>query len=289
LVNPAPPVTSAAAPVPVDDSAGHPRLGHAEFHPHTGRLVRLAGLDVDGPFLDVWRAPTDNDAPLYSETWRRHGLHRMRHRTDDVRADGDALMVRGRVAPAGWTFGLLTAYRWAAANGAVRLDVEVTPDGPWPDFPLPRLGLRLELPADIDKVIWYGAGPGEAYPDTRQAARVGRYRSSVDDLQTPYVFPQENGHRSDVRWVELTLAGRSGGLRIEGSPLFGLTARRWTSADLDAAKHHHELRPREHVYVNLDLEHHGIGSGSCGPGPLEKYHLTPGASRFALTFRSVNG
>ena len=57
---------------------------------------------------------------------------------------------------------------------------------------------------------WFGGGPGEAYADSRQAARVGRYSASVDELQTPYVYPQENGNRLDVRWARLTRRGRPG-------------------------------------------------------------------------------
>jgi len=81
-------------------------------------------------------------------------------------------------------------------------------------------------------------------PGQRQAARIGRFTSLIDDLQTPYVFPQENGTRIDVRWARLTSAA-GGGLRIDGSPPFGLAARRWTAAELDAATHTVDLRPGE--------------------------------------------
>jgi beta-galactosidase len=52
---------------------------------------------------------------------------------------------------------------------------------------------------------------------------VGRWQSTVDALQSPYVRPQENGANIDVRWAELS------GLRVEGEPAFFLTAHRWTT------------------------------------------------------------
>ena len=72
---------------------------------------------------------------------------------------------------------------------------------------LPRLGITFELPK-VERVEWFGTGPNEAYVDTREAAAVGKYSATVDELQTPYVRPQENGHRIDTRWA--TLDGRSG-------------------------------------------------------------------------------
>jgi beta-galactosidase len=207
----------------------------------------------------------------------------MKHRT----ISKDPL--RTRVAPAAVSFGLLTTYRWRPqADGAVRLEVEVEPDGEW-TVALPRLGVRFALPAGLGEAEWFGGGPGEAYPDSRQAARVGRYRMSVDQMQTPYVYPQENGARIDVRWASLTDA-EGNGLRIEGDAPFLFTARRWTSEQLDGARHAGELAPGDRIWVNIDVAQHGIGSGSCGPVTLPQYELHPSRVRFALRFvRLRNG
>ncbi len=265
-------------------------LGPGRFDAAKGVLRRLGGLAVDGPRLDVWRAPTDNDAgkhgPVKLEaTWRRHGLHRARHRVLAVDAGPDGLAVRTRVGMAAWDVGLLTTYTWASMGSGLLLTVDIVPDGEW-TFPLPRLGLRLEIPAGLDRVEWFGRGPGEAYPDTRRAARVGRFTASVDELQTPYVRPQENGSRTEVRWATLT-DGRGAGLRVEGRPHFGLTARRWTSEDLDAAQHTPELVPRDRVWVNLDHAHQGIGTASCGPGVLPQHNLDVRPASFAIVLQEL--
>jgi beta-galactosidase len=86
------------------------------------------------------------------------------------------------------------------------------------------------------------------------------------------VFPQENGNRVDVRWARITAPDGSG-IRVDGLPTFDLTVRRWTSEDLDAARHTYDLRPRDRVYVNLDLAQNGLGTAACGPGVLPQYRL----------------
>ncbi|MDQ2837285.1 MAG: DUF4981 domain-containing protein [Actinomycetota bacterium] len=261
----------------------------AVFEPATGRLLRLGGWDVLGPRLDIWRAPTDNDRGEHGQAlepaWRALGLHRMRHRTVAVERTEQAVTVRSRVAASGDDAGLLVTYRWTPAAAGLRLAVDVRPDGDW-TVPLPRLGLLMELPAAVDTVEWFGRGPGEAYRDSRAAGRVGRYSLSVDDWQTPYVYPQENGNRSDVRWARLTAADGSG-LLIAGEPSIELTVRRWTSNDLDLATHASDLRPRDRVYLNLDLAQNGLGSASCGPGVLAEHVLNAEPASFAMTFTPI--
>lgn len=266
------------------------RLGPAVFHARTGALLSIGGLDLSRPpRLDVWRAPTDNDIAYFGESvaraWRDSGLHRLQHRVVSVAADGDALVVRTRVAPAVTDAAFLTEYRWTADGDRVRLDLGVRPQGPVPLL-LPRIGLRLALPGDTGRVEWFGRGPGEAYRDVRQAARVGLHRMDVDAMQTPYLFPQENGNRTEVRWARLT-APDGTGLRVDGDPFFELTARRWTSEDLDRARHPNELRPGEHVWVNADLAHQGIGTASCGPGALPQHWLGASPAAFTIAFSAL--
>jgi beta-galactosidase len=257
-----------------------------------GVLTELAGVALDGPRLDAWRAPTDNDRiprDSAAEAWRAMGLHRLRHRVLDVHDEDGGVVVRTRTAPAALDAGFLSTMRWSPlAGGGLLLEVSVRPEGEWPG-PIPRLGLVWSLPAELDRVTWYGGGPGEAYPDTHRAARVGRFTYSVDEMQTPYVMPQENGRRSDVRWAEVT--GGGGGLRVEALPggddpgTFGLTVRRFTSADLDAARHPVDLVPGDRVWLTVDMAHRGVGTASCGPDvlPQHELHAAPVSLRLALT------
>jgi beta-galactosidase len=259
-----------------------------------GVLTGLAGIPLDGPRVDAWRAPTDNDRipdDSAADAWRAVGLHRLRHRVLDVSDEDGAIVVRTRSAPAALDVAFLSTMRWSALDGdGLLLDVSVEPEGEWPGS-LPRLGLVWSLPAELDTITWFGGGPGEAYPDTHRAARVGRFSSSVDALQTPYVMPQENGRRADVRWAELT-DGAGNGLRVTALPFgdgdtFGLTARRWTSADLDAAQHPVDLVPGDRVWLTVDMAHRGIGTASCGPDVLPHHELHAAPARLRLTLTPV--
>lgn len=270
--------------------AGVLSLSPGRFDPATGVLRRLGDLALDGPRLDIWRAPTDNDTGMHGPVkleaaWRRLGLQRARHRVLAVEPGPAGLVVRTRVGMAASDAGLLATYAWRVAGDGLLLTVEVLPEGEW-TVPLPRLGLRLALPAELDRLEWFGRGPGEAYRDTRRAARVGRFAASVNELQTPYVRPQENGSRTEVRWATLT-GGRGGGLRVEGRPYVEVTARRWTSEDLDAATHTPELVARDRIWLNLDHNQQGIGTASCGPGVLPQHDLHVVPTSFALRLSPV--
>ncbi len=260
------------------------RLGPALFGATDGILHQLGELSLDGPRLDVWRAPIDNDKPVEA-AWRELGLDRMHHRIIDVSNTSESLVVSTRVAPAATDLGLAVTYRWSAHDELLRLVVEVQPEGQW-SVPLPRMGLRLLLSHSVDSVRWFGGGPGEAYRDSRQAARIGRWSASVEEMQTPYVFPQENGNRSGVRWAELTGAdGR--GLRLSGAPNVELTVRRWTSEDLDAARHTTDLVASDSVVVNVDHAQHGLGTGSCGPSTLPQHQLLAEPTTFEVRFKAI--
>ena len=189
----------------------HPRPRRTEpgeFDERTGALLRLAGFPVETPRLDLWRAPTDNDRPETTSPSTATGPLQLAPRRPAPAAaparrlgpGGGTLTVRTRVGPAAVDFAFAVTYRWTVDGDSVHLAVEGEPIGEWP-VTLPRLGLRMAVPAVLCTVEWFGGGPGEAYPDTRAAARVGRFVRTVEQLQTPYVFPQENGARVDVRWA----------------------------------------------------------------------------------------
>jgi beta-galactosidase len=244
-------------------------LGAGRFDGGTGELTGLGGLEVEGPRLDVWRAPIDNDRPLVTG-WRRAGLDRVHHKVLGVEVGDSGLTVRTRVGAAGTGLGLDVVYRWrAAAEDRVWLTVAVTPRGSW-DGPLPRLGVALSVAGDEGELEWFGLGPGEAYRDSESAVRVGRYRRTLGELQTPYVRPQENGNRRAVRWARLTRADGAR-LNIFGDPVIDITARPWSSAALTAARHGCDLRPDGRIYLHLDAVQHGLGSASCGP-PVPAWH-----------------
>jgi beta-galactosidase len=122
-------------------------------------------------------------------------------------------------------------------------------------------------------------------------------------------MPQENGARRGVRWA--TFTGSEGGVRIAATPPpedvkdkkaktrekcgkhvpvrpVIVAARRWTSADLEAAKHTTDLKARDNVFVNVDTSHHGLGTAACGPGPTEAYRNATVRTSFGFSLAPVD-
>ncbi|MFF9808359.1 glycoside hydrolase family 2 TIM barrel-domain containing protein [Streptomyces coeruleorubidus] len=294
-------------------------LGPARFDRSTGSLLGLGDHAFHGPRLSLWRAPTDNDlawSQRDAEYWKARGLDRLRHRTVSVDPDEQGLTVVVRSAAAATDCGYLTTYRWETDGRRLRVRVHTEPVGHWPeredvfsepmvDAGLPpeeyaelvrrdkapslaRIGLHWELPGRWSRISWFGAGPGEAYPDSRHAARIGRFRASVDELQTPYVRPQDNGNRADVRWAEI-VDQEGAGLRVEGAELFNLAARRWSERHLAGARHQTDLTAGPTVHLHTDHVVQGVGSGAVGPGVLPQYRLEvrPADFTFVLTALSA--
>lgn len=262
-------------------------LGPARLSRDTGTLLGVGDIEISSLAFDTWRAVIDNDRGFSWEPleprWRQLGLDRPRHRVVAVDVDDRTVRIDGRLGFTGTDLAFRTTMRWTAADGAVSLAIAASPIGDW-DVPLPRFGLRMSLPDELDDVSWYGPGPGEAYADSRAAARLGVWRRTVDELQTPYLLPQENGNRIDARRLVLGDGARS--LRIDAHPVVDFTVRRWTTEALDAAQHPFDLSPSGRLWLNLDLGQTGLGSGSCGPGALPSARLLPRSVEYAVTFRA---
>jgi beta-galactosidase len=241
--------------------------------------------DVKNARLDVWRAAIDNDAnPGVADAWRAEGLHRVQHRIVSHGERDGAWEVVTRTAPPQLQWGLVSTWRWTAVDGGVVLDLNVVPDGLFPEV-LPRLGITFELPK-VAQVEWFGTGPNEAYVDTRAAAAVGKYSATVAELQTPYVRPQENGHRIDTRWAALTTS--TGTLRVEAiGALFGLTVRDWTTQDLETASHTADLTPGHITYVTLDIGQTGVGTAACGPKLPDRDKLKTAPASLSVKFTTA--
>ena len=94
------------------------------------------------------------------------------------------------------------------ANGEVLVDVELSNPKKRKFKSIPRIGMNLVLPSNMDNFNWYGRGPHQSYQDKKQSAFVGVYSNKVIDNYWPYVRPQENGNKTEVRWARLTSTWR---------------------------------------------------------------------------------
>lgn len=180
--------------------------------------------------------------------------------------------------------GVDSTFTWTARADGLHLRCVVVPFGAW-DCTWPRLGVRFDLPASVAEgdVSWFGTGPRESYSDSAAAARVGRFRSTLDDLDVVYARPQETGHRPGLRELQVGPLAIATVVRQGRRPGFQLS--RHTAQDLSVAGHPHELPTSENVYLYLDLVQHGLGSRSCGPDVLPRHALWPQTGDFEIVLR----
>ena len=252
-------------------------------------------LIASGPRLNVWRAPTDNDADsrghLRDESrWRGAGLDKLVHDVvalevtqnvgQIVRVRIETVLREPHIAK---TLGCVYEYT-IYGSGDVVIDTDVTPVEGLPT--LPRVGLQLAVPGGYETMTWYGRGPHESYVDRKGSAAVGVYAGSVDEQYVPYVTPQENGNKTDVRWISLTNEEGCGLLAV-AQPLLEVSAHHYSTWDLTTAKHLCELVRRERITLNLDWRQSGLGGASCGPATLPQYLIPAEPVRFAVRLRPL--
>jgi len=254
---------------------------------------QAAGIDLlrNGPRLNLWRAPVDNEAH-FAARWRQAGYHRHLHnvtRVELVEETGGA--VRIEVDSALLVYADKTRFdtRYAYTiygSGEVVIETSMTPVGDLP--PLPRVGLQMVLPPAFERFTWYGLGPHECYSDRRSSGRLGVYDSTVTDEFVHYVTPQENGNKMDVRWATFTdLRGR--GLFVAGLPALNVSAHHCRTAELTAARHWHELTPIPEIVLNLDYKQAGVGNGTLAPETLPEYQIPAEPMTFAVRLAPYNG
>jgi beta-galactosidase len=166
---------------------------------------------------------------------------------------------------------------------------------------IPRMGMQMQLPGEFTNLKWLGRGPQENYVDRKTAADVGLYESTVADQGTRYVRPQENGYKTDTRW--LTLTNDSGtGILVSGDPLISFAALNNTHDDFEspgklsqyrkdartANTHVSDIKPRDLVNLNVDLGQMGVGGdNSWGALIHPQYRLLEKKYEYSFRIRPV--
>ena len=248
-----------------------------------------------GPSLQFFRAPTDNDIHIKNE-WFKAGMDKLQQRItgflmkqvtgSQVNIEVEAVLGSYMLPPA---FHAVYRYQvFGSGDVVIRTAIE-----PLRELPvLPRVGLQAYLPGDLDRITFYGRGPHESYVDRKESALVGVYHDLVKNMNVPYIFPQETGNRSDVRWAALTdIRGQglfASAVPFAGTPLLNIGAIEYTTDDLTQAAHTYELKPSGFTVLSLDYQNAGLGSNSCGPKPLDQYLIQPKAMEFAVRLRPFN-
>ena len=184
---------------------------------------------------------------------------------------------------------------------------------------VPRIGVRFRIPKTMNNVQYFGKGPDENYIDRASGSKVGLYSTTAEDMYVPYTRPQENGHRSDTRWVALT--GGNNGLIIVADNTFGFNALRNSVEDFDSEEathrpyqwnnfsseeianrseedaknriprqtHLNDVIQKDYIEVCIDMKQHGVaGYNSWGARPLPEYSI-PANKDYSWGFTLIPG
>jgi beta-galactosidase len=236
-----------------------------------------------------WRVPTDNDegggSRSFAHRWRAEGLDSFTMKPVEIKASqtngkeikvsvkNDLLFKKG-------SMDYQVTYT-IYGSGDILVNTVFVPHDTFP--PLARVGLAFALPNTLTDFMWFGRGPFENYDDRKGAAMVGLYEGKVHDQHFSFVMPQENGNKTDVRWMSLS-ASDGIGLLISANPLMNVNVQDYSQQALNTSKKTHELVRGDQIYLHLDLKQMGVGGDdSWNPRVHPEYQLT--APSYEFSFR----
>ncbi len=242
--------------------------------------------------FNFWRAFTDNDfgnqMPKRLEVWKSATQNQKITSLKLVEKNKSMVKVAQQVRFDSIKSTGTIVYQ-ISGDGSMKVDVSF--DYQDADLPeLPRFGVSMILFDEYKNVEWYGRGPHENYWDRKASAFIGKYSMPVEDLGFAYIRPQENGYRTDTRWLSL-LDGNRKGLLIKGEPTFNFSALHNLTSDFDAGmekkqRHYTDIEPRDLIQLNIDYQQMGVaGDDSWGARPWDQYTLK--AQDYSYSFEIV--
>lgn len=152
---------------------------------------------------------------------------------------------------------------------------------------LRRCGLVANIDSTLSNIDYYAYGPWENYNDRKDGCMVGRYTTTVEGLEVPYMKPQSMGNREGLR--ELVLYNNEGkGVKIQTEGKVSFSALRYTDKDLMEGQHAWELTKRPYIVLHLDAVQRGVGNASCGQDvdTLPVYRVPKHEMKYRLRFSS---
>ena len=296
----------------------------ATFNLQTGAIQQLKYgernifLEGNGPQLDAYRAPTDNDAGMgYPSAWFQNGLYDLLHTVKDwnylAKKDGTCQLNftiesqgkegtdqkysnRDRDPESVYRFGenkrelkeddlkfttrqIYTIYR----DGSIELQSAISANRS--NVVLPRIGYSMVLPSELGEFDYYGRGPINNYPDRKTSQFVGWYHSAVSDMGIMLPKPQAQGNREEVRWCAVTGDDKQG-VAFVADGLMSASALPWSQQELTLAAHPYQLPKSSGTHLHLDAKVTGLGGASCGQGgPLAPDVTMSGTYNFGFIMR----
>ena len=282
---------------------------------------RVGGIEYvkDGFGLrpNFWRGPVDNDygnrLPARSAAWKEASMNpelaSLKVRKNSGSATVTAVYALGEIGTEYTVTYNIRPDGTVKVNAVLGVVPESDADGRNKPT-IPRIGLRFRLPAEYHVVNYFGRGDGDNYWDRKTGSPVGLWSTTAEDMYFPYVRPQENGHRTDVRWTALTDENGKG-LAVIADGMIEFNALRNTVEDFDSAEsgkpvqlnnynnqdvdvtngrrqtHINDIRPRDFVELCLDKIMMGVGGDNSWGAPVNPRYIIDGSVENAWGFTLV--
>lgn len=281
-----------------------------------------------GPRPNFWRAPNDNDYGNRNvqaqQMWKSAGKSLSNHSINIIKKENHIIVNVNYQLVTGNE--LKTSYK-IYPEGIIKINNIFTPcmttakelqksiEGKEATFTpgkrnnynkyltVPRIGLRFRVPAHMNHITYLGKGPHENYCDRSASAFTGVYHTTAENMYTDYVRPQENGHRTGVKWI--SAFSQKDGITIIGDSLIEFNALRNSIEDFDSEeavnaeyqwrnrssqdiknkseaknklrKHTHinDIRPKDYVEICIDYMQQGVGGYDSWGAPIDKEFTIP--------------
>ena len=237
--------------------------------------------------LNAFRLPTDNDGNR-TESWDNMGLRKMSVKGTgsfvSSSADGSTVSISlssTYTGKNGTAFNVIMGFI-VCADGTIMVNSFIQPV--LTGSVIPKLGFRLEMPAAMEQLAWFGRGPWDSYRDRKEACLPGLYQSTVTDQYEGYIMPQEHGTKQEVRWLSLTNSEGQGLLfvapdQMAASAVHFRPEDNYTDRN-NRKRHTYDFKSCSNAVVSLDAVTRGLGNASCGPDVLDKYELKAANTAF---------
>ncbi|GBU08742.1 evolved beta-D-galactosidase alpha subunit [Bacteroidales bacterium] len=240
------------------------------------------------PTPNFWRAPTDNDfgeeAQKTLNIWRAAGENTKTTFLSIEKKEGSISMLFQEEI-LGINAKIIISYT-VNSDASLTVACEYKTEAELPE--IPRFGMIMTMPEAYEHFEWYGRGPWENYIDRKTSSMMGIYKSTVAEQHFHYIRPQENGNKTDVRW--LTLSNDKGeGIKIEGLQALSVSALNNMPEDFDPGmtkkqQHSSDIIARKEVVLCVDLFQRGLaGLNSWGATPLDDYRFNDKNYKYGYT------
>lgn len=245
---------------------------------------------ISSPLVpNFWRVPNDNDRgerfPKKVKIWKTAGPNRRVTRINVKHSEPQVVRIDVEVKlPVNNSICKYSYTVYGSGDVVIESKIGIGMKAP----ELPRFGMQMQMPSRFDTVTWFGRGPHETYWDRKTSGAIGLYSGPVKEQIHNYVRPQENGNKTDVRW--LTLTDKNGlGLFVAGMDVINFSVWPYTMKDLEKATHDYLLPTRDNITVNLDYRQRGVGgNNSWGYTPLDKYRLFDKSYSYKFLIRPID-